>query len=77
MAELTVIEREPISASVIAYLEKLLGEARNGELSAIAVTKVYRDGTTGSGWSDLPALATMVGAVAILQVKLVEMAREV
>lgn len=72
MLDLTVIESEPAGAGIVEYLETLLEQAQAGALSSIAVAKVYRDGTTGSGWSELPSLATMIGAVTILQSKLVD-----
>lgn len=72
MPDLTVITPHPAGQGIVAYLEQLLEQARAGELSAIAVAKVYRDGTTGSGWSEVPALAAMIGAVTTLQAKLVE-----
>jgi hypothetical protein len=70
MAELHVINAAPVDATVVTYLEHLLARARQGEFSAVAVAYVNRDGSTGSGHSDQHSLATMVGAVACLQTKL-------
>lgn len=71
MADLIVIEPEPANPGVAEYLEKLLARARDGEFSAIAVAYVYRDNTTGSGFSDQHSLPTMIGSVAGLQAKLI------
>jgi len=71
VADLVAIDAEPVGASVVAYLESLLERARAGEFSAIAAAYVYRDGSTSSGYSDQHNLATMVGSVEALKVKLV------
>jgi hypothetical protein len=71
MPDLIHIDPEPANASVIAYLEHVLSRAREGEFSSIAIAWVYRDGTTGSGTSDVPSLPALTGAVAALQGKLV------
>lgn len=71
MPSLIAIDAEPANASVITYLESLLERARAGEFSAIAAAYVYRDGSTGSGTSDIPSLAALTGSVAALQGKLV------
>ncbi len=71
LADLIAIDPEPVGADVVAYLEHQLARAREGTLSAIAVAYVYRDGTTGSGFSRQHNLAAMTGAVTALQAKLV------
>lgn len=71
MPDLIPIDPEPANASVIAYLEHTLSRAREGQFSSIAIAWVYRDGTTGSGTSDVPSLPALTGAVAALQGKLV------
>lgn len=71
MAELTVIEPEPPGNGVVEYLEHCLKKAKSGEISAVAVAYVYRDGSTGSGYSEQHNLATTVGAVRALETKLV------
>lgn len=71
MANLLTLDPEPANASVIAYLEHVLSRAHEGEFSSIAIAWVYRDGSTGSGMSDIPSLAALTGAVAALQGKLV------
>jgi hypothetical protein len=69
--DLRAIDVEPVSASVLAYLEDLTERARAGEFSTIAVAYVYRDGSTGSGHSDAHNLAAIVGAVEALKTKLI------
>lgn len=71
MADLHVIEPEPVGEAVLAYLGHVLEKAQQGHVSAVAVAFVYRDGTTGSGYSALPNTATMVGAVDALKAKLI------
>lgn len=71
MAELEVIDAEPPAQGVVEYLEKQLERAKSGDFSAIAMAVVYRDGSTGSGYSQLHNTATMVGSVRALEAKLV------
>ena len=71
MTGLVAIDAEPANASVVAYLEEVLQRAREGQFSSIAVAWVYRDGSTGSGTSDVPSLPALTGSVAALQGKLV------
>lgn len=70
MTELRVINAEPVDQAVVEYAEHILARAKTGEFSAIAFAYVYRDGTTGSGFSPQHNLATSVGAVACLKAKL-------
>lgn len=67
MADLHVIDPPRPDQSVIAYLEDLLGRAKEGEFSMIAVAYVHPDFSTGHGHSALSSTATMAGAVASLQ----------
>ena len=71
MPDLHVIDPTPVDAAVVDYLEHLLARAREGRYSAIAVAFVYRDGSTGSGYSRQHSLATMVGGVEALKTKLI------
>lgn len=66
MAELTAIDPEPIGESVVAKLEHVLAKAKAGELSSVAIAYVYRDGSIGRNWSDLPSYPTMLGSLARL-----------
>lgn len=69
-AQLLAIDPEPVGADVVAYLEKLLERAKAGRYSAVACAMVNRDGTTGSGWSELPSIPLMIGAVCGLRARL-------
>lgn len=69
-AELRTLTAEPLGTGIIEILEDMLVEARKGNLSSIAVAKVFRDGTTGSEWSHLPSYGLMLGALARLSYRM-------
>lgn len=69
-AELLAIEPEDPTQVVIEKLEEVLKLARAGELSAVAIAVVYRDGRTGARWSPSPRFASVLGAVDRLAYKL-------
>jgi hypothetical protein len=71
-AGLTVIEPEPLGASVIDTLKEAITDAENGAISSIGLAIVYRDGTVGTAWSEVPSMGLMVGAAARLQWRLIE-----
>lgn len=71
MADLRVIDSAPVNAGVVDFLEGVLAKAKDDELSAVAVALVYRDGSTGSGWSTPHSLSSIVGAVEAMKAKLV------
>jgi hypothetical protein len=71
MASIHVIDPEPADESVLAFLEDVLEKARAGKYSAVAAAFVYRDGSTGSGYSHQHNIPTMVGSVEALKGKLV------
>ena len=71
MAEVRVIEPEPADESVIAFLEDVMEKARAGKYSAVAAAFVYRDGSTGSGYSKQHNLAAMVGSIEALKGKVI------
>lgn len=66
-AELRAIDAEPLGESIIPLLEQALEQARNGELSSVALAKVYRDGCGGHAYSHLPSAGLMVGTIARMQ----------
>lgn len=70
--KLVEIAPEPPGEGVVEYLEVLLERARAGEISAIAAATVYRDGSTGSGYSVLPNTSTMLGAIERLKYKILD-----
>lgn len=71
MVELRAIDPAPPGKEVSEYLDHVREKVRRGNVSAIAVAFVYRDGSTGSGHSALPNTATMVGSVEALKAKLI------
>lgn len=72
MADIRLIDAAPVEQAVVSYLETVLARAKNGEYSAVAVAVVYRDGSTGSGYSNQYNLATMVGSPEQLKAKLLK-----
>jgi hypothetical protein len=57
----------------VKLLEDALEKARNGELAGVALALVYRTGETDHAHSRCAALATLIGAVARLHNKLVNL----
>ncbi len=41
----------------------MLKQAKRGELSAVAIAMVLRDGTSDWAHSEVPSISTMVGAI--------------
>lgn len=70
MAEVRVIDSEPIGEDVIARLKETLEEAEAGKISSVAIAIVYRDGFTDNLWSTAPSLSTLIGAVSRLEYRL-------
>lgn len=54
----------------IRILEETLAVARQGNVSAVALAVVYRDGSTGDAWSKPASLSTLIGAVGVLSHRL-------
>lgn len=69
---MSVIEPEPVGASVVDTLREIADDAEQGNISSIAVAIVYRDGTVGTAWSEVPSMALLVGAASRLQWRLIE-----
>jgi hypothetical protein len=65
--ELQAIQPEPPAEDLIELLEDALEKARDGKLSAVALAVVYRDGNTGHGWSRVPHVSLLAGALARVQ----------
>lgn len=74
MAELKVLDAEPVGADVIEKLEEALALARENRLSAVALATVDRAGMAGNSWSKTPSLSTLIGSVARLQAALIRKA---
>lgn len=72
MAELREITCEPAADNIVATLEAVLERAHKGELSAVAIALVNREGETGQEWSRLPSIGTMIGSVSILHHRLIK-----
>lgn len=71
MTELVPIDAAPPSGDdLIELLEETLEKARAGKLSSLALAVVYRDGSTGDGWSNQPSMSAQLGAVTALQFRL-------
>lgn len=66
MAELHTIEPQNGAEDVIATLERALLKAKSGQVSAVGVATVYRNGNMGASWSSLPSTPMMLGAVSRL-----------
>jgi hypothetical protein len=71
MAEVRVLEAEPVGADVITKLEEALEQARKGEFSSVALAVVHRDGTVNRSWSKAPSLSLLIGSVARLEAALI------
>lgn len=67
---LVEIHPEPVGEGVVEFLEDLLENARKGELSAIAVATLSREGCIGSGWSRIHNYPSMLGSVTRLSHKI-------
>lgn len=70
MPPFTVIDAEPPAQDVIATLERALRQARDGELSSVALAFVHRDGAVSAEWSSLPSRPAMLGSISRLAHKI-------
>lgn len=75
-ARFAVIEPEPAGASVVDTLKDVMDDAKAGTVSSVAVAIVYRDGTVGTAWSEVPSTGLLIGAAARLQWRLIQMQDE-
>lgn len=57
----------PAGEDAVKLLKEALEEAEAGNLGALAMALVYRDGSTNRCWSRSSALATLLGAISRLQ----------
>lgn len=74
MADLKVLDAEPLGEDVVAKLEEVLKRAHAGELSSVAIATVYRDGSTGRSWSTAPSMSLLIGSVVRLEAALIRRA---
>lgn len=62
-----VTERDRIKEDVVKQLEKALELARNGDIVAVAIAMVDKEGRGNYRWSEGDMATTMVGAVQRMQ----------
>lgn len=62
-----VTERDRIKEDVVKQLEVALEMARNGEIVAVAIAMVDKEGRGNYRWSEGDMATTMVGAVQRMQ----------
>ena len=74
MAEVRVLDAEPVGEDVVAKLEEALEQARQGQISSVAIAVVYRSGETNRSWSKPPSLSLLIGSVAKLEAALIRRA---
>jgi hypothetical protein len=70
--KLHAIDAEPATSDTVRTLEAVLEQARAGELSSVAVAYVFRDGSSGSEWSEAPSFSCLVGAITRMQFAIME-----
>ena len=61
---------EPVP-TVVALLEKVLEQAKNGEITAVALATVQADGCCWNDWAHKAEYFTLLGSLARLQHRLV------
>lgn len=64
--KLVAIEPEPLGQSVVEVLQEIIAAAERGEVSAVAVAIVLRNGKTETRWSYIPSLPMAIGAASQL-----------
>lgn len=69
-AEIHTIDNQPAGLTIGESLQQLQELHEAGKLSAVAFALVYRDGTSGHGWSKLHSRVTMIGSVSLLKANL-------
>jgi hypothetical protein len=63
MADVKVIDAEPLGKGIIEVLDFFRAMAERGELSSLAVATVLRDGSPQWKWSHAPNTSTLLGSV--------------
>lgn len=76
MGKLHVIDAEPLGTGIVEHLEDALQMAREGKLSSVGLAVVYRDGSTGTSWSELPSIGLLIAATTRLQNRLLKIGEE-
>lgn len=69
MSNLVELKTRPasINGDVIARLEGILADAREGKIVAVAIAGVERDGTIISSWAESDHFGALLGAISRLQ----------
>lgn len=72
MSNLVELKTRPasINEDVIARLEGILADAREGKIVAVAIAGVEIDGSIVCSWSDSDRFGSLLGAIARLQHRL-------
>lgn len=78
MAEIVALQTRPLAnnADCIEILKRLLGQAEAGQIEAIAVAVVHMDGSCETESSSTDNLQKLIGSIAILQHRTLELACE-
>lgn len=71
VADLIPIQCEPVGEDIATRLNEVWEKHDEGLISSIAIAVVYRDGSTSTSNSNAPSIATLIGAVARLQARLI------
>lgn len=73
MGELRVLETAPqrMSASVIETLEKVLEDAREGNVTAVGIAVVRPNGTVNTAFSQSDQAGALLGSVSLLQARMI------
>jgi hypothetical protein len=77
MADVTVLDAEPIGKDVVETLELALNRARNGELSSVAIAAVKRDGSPYWVNSAAPNKSTLIGVIERMKQDIIHDANQV
>lgn len=66
-----VVELKPrplqVQESVVARLEEVLADAREGKAVAVAIATINADGSIGSAWSETDDFGKLLGSVCRLE----------
>lgn len=74
MADLRVIDADPVGQGIVERLEQVLEWAHNDELSSVAIAVVRRDGSPDWHWSRPPNQSTLIGAVERMKLAMIRAA---
>lgn len=72
MADVQVIDAEPLGEGIIKRLEWALALANEGKLSSVAIAVVLRDGSPDWRWSEAPNVSLLVGVTERLKFAMIK-----